>query len=308
MEMRTLGAGGPDISVVGFGAWEAGGDYWGPNESDEAVIGAIHAGLAAGMNWIDTAEVYGNGRSEEIVGEAVAGRRDDVLVFTKVAPHEAGTGLRPDAIKRAIRGSLSRLGLDHVDLYQIHWPDGRIPVEDSWGAMAEAREEGLTRHIGSSNFDRDLIERCMAVAPVDSVQNLCSLVSQADRAELIPWLAEQGISYLAYSPLGKGLLTGAITKDTTFNDGRGGSGGQQPRQFHGADFERNLERVERLRAVAERLGHSVAAVALRWVIDLSPTTVTIAGSRSADHTRANADAGSFALDEEALAEIDAIFE
>ena len=307
MEMRRLGSRGPEISVVGFGAWEAGGEYWGPNESDEAVIRAIHAGLDAGMNWIDTAEIYGGGRSEELVGRAAAGRRDGVLIFTKVAPDDEGSGIRQDEIRGAIRGSLRRLGVDHVDLYQIHWPDDRIPIEESWRAMCELQDQGLARDIGVSNVDRELVERCLAIRVPASVQNLCSLVSPQDRGELIPWLAERGIAYLAYSPLGKGLLTGAITRDTVLADGRSGSFGAQPRQFTPGELERNLERVERLRAVTDRIGETMATLALRWVLELSPTTVVIAGSRNGGHTRDNAVAGSFTLDAATLAEIDAIF-
>ena len=152
METRRLGTDGPEISVVGYGAWEAGGNHWGANTSEGDVVAAIHAGLDAGMTWVDTAEVYGDGVSERIVGRALAGR-DDVLVFTKVAPDE-GSGIRPDEIARAIDASLQRLGRDHVDLYQVHWPDDDVPLEESWGAMAEVVAAGKARHIGVSNFDR----------------------------------------------------------------------------------------------------------------------------------------------------------
>lgn len=218
MDMRTLGPNGPEISVVRFGAWEAGGAEWGPDEPEERVIEAMHLGIDVGMNWIDTAEVYRPHRSEEIVGRAVAGRPDDVSVFTKVVPKDAGSGFAPEQVKGAISGSLSRLGLDHVDLYQLHWPDETgVPIEDTWGAMAEVQDEALARHIGVSNFDRALIERCLAIRQVDSVQMEFSLLVQDDRAELLPWLAERGIAYLAYSPLGAGILTGALAPDHVFH-------------------------------------------------------------------------------------------
>ena len=135
MKMLAIGS-GTTISVVGFGAWEAGGDAWGANESEERVIEAMRAGLDAGMNWIDTAEVYGKGVSERIVGKAVEGRRDQALVFTKVAPASEGSGFRPEQLREALGASLRRLGLEHVDLYQLHWPDETgIPVEETWGAM-----------------------------------------------------------------------------------------------------------------------------------------------------------------------------
>ena len=310
--MRTLGPNGPQISVVGFGSWEAGGSDWGPNDSDETVIDAMRAGFDAGMNWIDTAEVYGPHRSEELVGRAVAGR-DDILVFTKVAPDEEGSGFRPDQVKQAIRDSLTRLRLDHVDLYQLHWPDhSGVPMEDTWGAMAEIQDEGLARHIGVSNFSRKRIERCLEIRQVDAVQNELSILVQEDRAELLPWLAELGISYLAYSPMCAGLLTGALAADHVFPDHDWRSGKleddeEQHEAFRPGAFAENVAKVERLEAIAARLGTSVAALALRWVVEVAPTTVAIAGSRDPGHARANARAGELRLDAATLAEVEAIF-
>ena len=180
MRTRQLGAGGPDISVIGYGAWQAGGADWGGRAPDDDVIAAIRAAIDSGQTWIDTAEVYGQGRSEELVGRAIAGRRDEVLLFTKVAPDDEGSGIRPDEIRSAIQGSLRRLGTDRVDLYQVHWPDERIPVEETWGVMAELVGEGLTRRIGVSNFDRALVERCLPIHPVASVQNELSLLCRDD--------------------------------------------------------------------------------------------------------------------------------
>ncbi len=311
MDMRRLGLNGPLISAVGFGSWEAGGSEWGPNDSDGRVIAAMHAGFDAGMNWIDTAEVYGPHRSEELVGRAVSGRRD-VLVFTKVAPTDAGSGFRPDQVKQAIRGSLSRLGLDHVDLYQLHWPDETgVPIEDTWGAMAEIHDQGLAGHIGVSNFDRALIARCLSIRHVDAVQNEFSLLVQEDRTELLPWLAARGITYLAYSPMGAGVLTGALAADHAFadDDWRGGQlwDEEQSALFRPGAFQENLAKVERLRSIAGRLGTTTAALALRWVVDAATTTVAIAGSRDPGHTRSNARAGDLRLDAETRSEIDAIF-
>ena len=311
METRRLGPSGPPISVVGFGSWEAGGSEWGPNDSDERVIEAMRAGFDAGMNWIDTAEVYGPHRSEELVGRAVAGR-PDVLVFTKVAPGDAGSGFRPEQVKKAIRGSLTRLGLDHVDLYQLHWPDETgVPIEDTWGAMAEIQDEGLARYIGVSNFHRARIERCLAIRQVDSVQNEFSLLVQEDRTELLAWLADRGITYFAYSPMGAGILTGALVADHAFSDADWRSGKlwdeEQNELFRPGALRENLAKVERLRPVAERLGTTTAALALRWVVDTSPTTVAIAGSRNPGHARSNAQAGELRLDAGTLAEIDTIF-
>jgi aryl-alcohol dehydrogenase-like predicted oxidoreductase len=187
MRTRQLGSRGPKISVIGYGAWEAGGDAWGPNDSEAAVIEAIQAGLDAGIDWIDTAEVYGDGVSERLVGKAIQGRRDDVVVATKVAPQPEGSGFRSDNVRKACEGSLERLGTDRIDLYQLHWPDPQAtPLEETWGAMAALQDEGKVGSIGVSNFDREQIERCLAIRHVDSLQPEFSMLNR-ENAELIRW-------------------------------------------------------------------------------------------------------------------------
>lgn len=305
MERRRLGSSGPQISVVGYGTWEAGGDLWGEPVAEREVIRAIEAGLDAGINWIDTAEAYGDGRSEEIVG-AVVRRRPDVMVFTKVA-HFA-SGARPEDVARAIRGSLRRLGRDHVDLYQIHWPfEERVPVEETWGAMARVQDEGLARFIGVSNFDRPLIERCLAIRHVDSVQNEFSLLAHHDRADLLPWFEERGIGYLAYGPLAFGLLTGAFTPDTTFHESDWRSGaenlGYYERLFAPGRFEEHLRSVDRLRPIADRVGLDLPTLSLRAAIDTPGVTAVIVGTRKEAHARSNAGAGNVQLDEQTLRQI-----
>lgn len=305
MEMRPLGATGIEISVVGYGAWEAGGSEWGERTEDDVIVDAMLAAADAGMNWIDTAEAYGDGHSEELVGRALRAR-PEMLVFSKVAPFATGT--RPEQVKRAIRGSLKRLGVDHVDLYQVHWPDEEnVPVEDTWGAMAELVDEGLTRAIGVSNFDRGLVERCAPIRRVDAVQNQFSLLHRDDAAELLPWLADQNIAYLAYGPLAFGLLTGKITADTRFDDDdwRSGAGsfGYYRELFAPGKIEESLARVGRLRAIAERLGVELSELALRAAIDTPGVSGVIAGSRNPRHVKQNAAAGDLALDAPDLDEI-----
>lgn len=295
---------------MGFGAWEAGGDQWG-RRPDEDAVRAIHAAVDAGITWIDTAEVYGNGHSERLVGRVLRDRPGEVMAFTKVAPF--GSGLRPDDIRRAIRDSLERLGMDRIDLYQIHWPaEHEIPVEDAWGTMAELAEEGLARYVGVSNFDRALVERCLQIRQPDSVQNRLSLLGLRDRERLLPWLNERGIGYLGYAPLAFGLLTGAVTRETRFepDDWRSGEGdvGYYDEYFAADVIGPHLERVERLRAVADRLGVPLATLAIRAVLDLDGVSGVIVGSRDERHVRANATAGDVALDDAARAEIVSIFE
>ena len=309
MQTRSLGRHGPAISVVGYGAWEAGGDVWGDNASDDEVISAMRAAIEAGMSWIDTAEGYGGGRSEELVGRATEDRRDEVLLFTKVAPRPQGSGFKPDEVRRGIEGSLARLRTDHVDLYQLHWPDRSTPIEDTWTAMAELQDRGLTRCIGLSNVNRWYVERCLPIRHVDSVQNEFSLLSRDDGREFLPWLAEQGVGYLAYGPLAYGMLSGAIRADTTFSpqDWRGGRGGFESyrRFFAPGKLERNAERVDRLRSIADRLGVTVAALALRWVVEQPGVTGAIAGSRNPEHVRANAAAGDLRAGDDIMEDIEA---
>jgi aryl-alcohol dehydrogenase-like predicted oxidoreductase len=301
MRTRRLGSQGLEISVIGYGAWEAGGADWGPNESEEAVISAMHAALEAGISWIDTAEVYGRGVSETLVGRAVAGRRDDVLIATKVAPAPEGSGFRPEQVRAACDASLGRLATDHIDLYQLHWPDETgVPLEDTWDAMARLVEAGKVRHIGVSNFDREQIERCEAIRHVDSLQPEFSML-ELEARDLIRWCGEAGVGVISYSPLGAGLLTGAIAPGTVFDDWRG-----EQTEGYLADLDRSLAIVERLRPVADRLGITLAQLALAWNVAQPGVTAAIAGSRNPEHVRANAAAGDIALDETDLAEIEQI--
>jgi aryl-alcohol dehydrogenase-like predicted oxidoreductase len=302
MRMRALGSGGPDVSVVGYGAWQAGGASWGDRSPDEDVIAAIRAAVDSGQTWIDTAEVYGQGRSEELVGRAVAGRRDEVRLFTKVAPDDEGSGVRPDEIHAAVRASLRRLGTDRVDLYQVHWPDERIPIEETWGAMAQAVADGLAARIGLSNVDQAIVERCRPIHPVASVQNELSLLCRDDRAELLPWLAAEGIGYLAFSPIASGLLTGRYRADVIFPEGD-----WRREEFTPARLADAAPRVQRLAAVAQRLGVATAQLAVAWVLHQPGVTAAICGTLSAANARANSAAGEIELDPATLAEIDALF-
>jgi aryl-alcohol dehydrogenase-like predicted oxidoreductase len=292
---------------VGFGAWEAGGDVWGPNESDKEVIRAMQAGFDAGINWIDTAEVYGRGRSERLVGQAVAGRRDDLIVATKVAPRPSGTGFRAPEVQRACVSSLGRLGTDHIDLYQLHWPDRRVPVEETWGAMVSLVEKGLVRCIGVSNFDQGLIERCLAIRHVDSLQPHFSMLHLANR-DLIRWCGEKDIGVVAYAALAYGLLTGAITRQTSFPAGDWRRGQGNGGMFAPGRIERSLAVVDALRPIAERLGVTVAQLALAWSFHQPGVTSVIAGTRNPEHVRENAGAGDVELDEVTLKEIEEILQ
>jgi aryl-alcohol dehydrogenase-like predicted oxidoreductase len=264
------------MSLIGFGAWEAGGDAWGPNRSEASVVEAIHAAIDAGIMWVDTAEVYGKGASERIVGRALEGHRDEVLIASKVAPSPEGTGFLPEQVHAACDATLGRLGIDHLDLYQLHWPDETgVPVEDTWGAMAELVGAGKVRFVGVSNFDRELIERCEAVRHVDSLQQEFSMLVLDDR-ELIRWCGEVGTGVVSYSPLGVGFLTGRFSREAaeSIDDWRASEGWTSPERLDGI-----FTLTDALRPIAERLGVSMAQLALAWNWHQPGVTSAIAGSR-----------------------------
>ena len=308
MQTRKLGSNGPEISVVGFGAWEMGGAHWGPNPEEKVIADAVRAGIDAGMNWIDTAEVYGSGTSEEILGRAVG--KTGVMLFTKVAPGPHGTGFAPAQVKEACEKSLRRLQREAIDLFQLHWPAGDEPLEDTWGAMASLVDEGKVRFIGVSNFNNELIDRCEKIRHVDSLQPQFSMLAQDPAREWILHCRDIGTGVISYGPLAYGLLTGAITMDTEFDDTDWRSGkmgmGNYEKLFAPEARKHHLETVEKLRPIADRLGITLSQLALAWNFHQPGVTGAIAGSRSASHTAENARAGEVTLGEKDLEEIDAV--
>lgn len=311
MKDRPLGTNGPRISVVGYGAWEAGGTAWGPVPPDDVVVQAIAAGFDAGIDWIDTAEIYGNGRSEQIVARAIKDR-PEVRTFTKVASAPRGSGYRPEEVRVAAERSLRRLGRDAIDVFQLHWLDERdVPLEETWGTMAELVDAGLVRWIGVSNFTAEAITRCERIRHVDSLQPHLSMLWQ-ERRPLLSFCERNGTGVIAYGPLAFGLLTGAISQDTRFpdDDWRGGGHGMRAydQLFAPGRFEANVTVVSALGAVAERLGITPPQLALAWVLQQPGVTGTIAGSRSSEHVLENASAASVALSSADLEEIERILE
>ncbi|MCA1830089.1 MAG: aldo/keto reductase [Actinomycetota bacterium] len=304
MNTKRLGSNGPEISVIGYGAWELGG-AWGTNPPEDEMIGAIRAGFDAGITWVDTAEVYGNGSSEEIVSRALDGY-PDVLVFTKVAPKPNGSGFDRDGVRAGCEASLKRLGRDVVDLYQCHWPDENVPLEETWSAMAQLVDDGLVRWIGVSNFNAEQIERCEKIRHVDSLQPQFSILHRGPGDELLPFCARNGTGVIAYGPLAFGLLTGAVTMETTFEDGDWRAnleGNAWKNLFQPSVREKHLQLVGALRPIADRKQVSLAELALAWVWHQPGVTGAIAGTRRASHVRDNAKAGDLVLSEQDLAEI-----
>jgi aryl-alcohol dehydrogenase-like predicted oxidoreductase len=296
-----LGAHGPELSVIGLGAWEAGGDAWGANPDDADIVRAFHAAFDEGVTWVDTAEVYGSGVSERLVGQAVAGRRDDLVVASKVGPQPEGSGFRPEQVRAACDASLERLGVDVIDLYQLHWPDeSGVPVEDTWGAMTGLVDAGKVRAVGVSNFDQELLERCLPIHHVDSLQQEFSMLALEDR-ELIRWCGDAGIGVVSYSPLGVGFLTGRFTRGEAeqIDDWRSRN------EWTTAETLDDVFRVvDGLRPIAGRLGLTMGQLALAWNIAQPGVTAAIAGSRNGEHMRQNAAAGEVELDPGVLTEIE----
>jgi aryl-alcohol dehydrogenase-like predicted oxidoreductase len=290
---RPLGSSGVEISTVGFGAWAAGGGGWsfgwGPQD-DGASVGAMRRALELGVNWIDTAAVYGLGHSEEVVGRLLreVPAADRPLVFTKCGlvwderdrMGNAVRSLEPASIRRECEASLRRLGVDRIDLYQFHWPDDvGTPIEDSWGAMSRLVEEGKVRLAGVSNFDVRLLALCEPIRHVDSLQSPFSLVRRDIAQQEIPWCAAHRTGVLCYSPMQSGLLT------DTFTAGRVAALAQDDWRRRSPSFQEprltaTLALRDRLRPVAERRGTSMAAVAVAWTTAWPGVTASIVGARS----------------------------
>jgi aryl-alcohol dehydrogenase-like predicted oxidoreductase len=288
MRVRRLGTTTLELSVVGFGAWAVGGPWawgWGPQD-DRASLAALHRALDGGVNWVDTAPAYGLGHSELIVGRALRerGGAGAVRVATKCGLWAEAGGdvydLRPASIRREVDASRRRLGVDVIDLYQIHWPDRQTgtPVECSWETMAELVEEGKVRHIGVSNFSVDLLERCGRIRHVDSLQPPLSLIDRGALAELLPWCVAHSTGVLCYSPLQSGLLSGSFTAERARrlppDDWR-----RRDPEFQPPRLEANLAVAELLRPLAARHGATVAAVAVAWVLAQCGVTAAIVGAR-----------------------------
>lgn len=295
MRTKTLGKDGLLLSAIGFGAWEISID------TDEArAIEAIRAGVAAGMNWVNTAAAYGMGRGEEIVGLALADL-PSVLTITKVWHGMQGT-LTGDTLSFAAEASLKRLGRQAIDLYQVHEPDPALPVEEVWGAMGSLVTAGLVHRIGVCNFSLEQVSRCERVCHVDAVENQFSLLHRGEHERLREHCARAGTTFIAYGPLALGLLTGRIDAKRSHAETSWGRGKTEEqlspyqRSLFGQEvLGRHLDYVERLRPLAARAGLPLAQLALAWVTQQDDITVAIAGSTSAENTRENAAAGSIDL-------------
>jgi aryl-alcohol dehydrogenase-like predicted oxidoreductase len=312
MEYRELGGTGLKVSVIGLGTWVMGGYLWGGAEDSESRA-TIRQALELGINLMDTAPIYGHGRAEELVGQVVAesGRRTDVILATK-----AGLQWNPEKTKVWRNGSrarilaevdesLRRLQTDYIDIYQVHWPDAKVPLEETMSAMVELQSQGKIRFIGLSNADVSQIERCLRVGQVAVVQPPYNLFERGIEDHLLPFCRHRGIDTLIYSPLCRGLLSGKYRGDETFT--RGDIRQKDPK-FSGERFQVYLACIARLRSIAERNGCSVGQLAIRWCLDQSGVTVALCGARRPHQIDENAGAAGWRLFAGDLEAIDRIVE
>jgi aryl-alcohol dehydrogenase-like predicted oxidoreductase len=284
-----LGSTGMDITRIGFGAWAIGGGNWEfgwGDQDDEESIAAIHRALELGVNWIDTAAAYGFGHSEEVVGRALRETSERPYVFTKCSLVEGPDrtvvhSLERDSVMREAEGSLERLGVDAIDLYQIHWPDPDPDIEEGWAALAELRDRGMVRHIGVSNFDAEQLRRVQQIAPVETLQPPYSLVEREAEDELLPFAEREGIGVIVYSPMGSGLLTGRMTRERIENMPDNDWRKSDP-SFQEPELSRHLELVDRLGAVAEAHDTTPGAVAVAWTLQNPAVDGAIVGFRRPD--------------------------
>ena len=313
---REIGRSGVRASAVGLGTWAIGGWMWGGTDEAES-ISAIQASLDAGVTLIDTAPAYGLGRSEEIVGKAIAGRRDKAVIATKCGlvwhtqkgKHFFDQDGRPvhrylgrDSIVHELEESLRRLGTDYIDLYITHWQDPTTPVEETVAALEDLKQAGKIRAIGASNVNRSELEQYVATGALDAIQERFSMIDRGIEADLLPLTVENGVSTLSYSSLALGLLSGTIGPDRVF------SGDDQRRdnpRFSVANRQKAKDFAEAIRPVAERHGASIAQVVIAWTLAQPGVTFALCGARNPAQALDNARAGTLRLGTEDIAAIDA---
>jgi len=309
--MKRLGNSDLELTPIGVGAWAMGGGgwafAWGPQDDNES-IAAIQAALDRGVNWIDTAAVYGLGHSEEVVARAIAGRPNRPYVFTKCErvwneKGEISKSLKRDSVRKECEASLRRLKVDTIDLYQIHWPEPDEDVEEGWETLSRLKEEGKVRWIGVSNFNVAQLERARKIAPITSLQPPYSAISPEIEDAILPYCHQHGIGVLAYSPMKSGLLTGKMTRERIAafpaDDFR-----KRALAFQEPNLTRNLALAEHMKQIAARHGRTAGEVALAWVLRHPAITAAIVGMRSAEQVEGVIGALEFRLTFDEIAEID----
>jgi aryl-alcohol dehydrogenase-like predicted oxidoreductase len=311
MEKRQLGNSDLHITPIGIGAWAIGGGGWngsmGPQDENDSVP-AIHAALDYGLNWIDTAALYGLGHSEEVVARALKGRTLRPYIFTKCERvwDEAGTigaCLKAESVRRECEDSLRRLQTDVIDLYQIHWPEPDEDIEEGWTEMARLQQEGKVRYIGVSNFSVSQMQRAQTIASITSLQPPYSIVTRQIEKEILPYASHNNIGVIVYSPMSAGLLTGAMTRERVANFAAEDWRRNLP-NFQEPLLSRNLKLVERLREIGDRHGRSPGEVAIAWTLNHPAVTGAIVGFRSVKQVSGIIGAAEFRLPPSDMSQID----
>ncbi len=309
MDVRSLGTHGPTVSELGLGCMGM-SEFYGARDDEESVL-TIHAALDAGLDLLDTADMYGPYLNEELVGRAIAARRDQVVLATKFGilrdpadPSKRGVCGRPDYVRSACEGSLKRLGVETIDLYYLHRVDPATPIEETVGAMAGLVKEGKVRWIGLSEASPETLRRASRVHPVAALQSEYSLFSRDVEAEVLPACRELGIGFVAYSPLGRGFLSGRYRSPADFPEG---DYRRTAPRFQGENFAKNLGLVAKVADLARRKRATPAQIALAWVLSRGKDVVPIFGTKSRDRLQENLDAADVALTQADLAELEAAF-
>lgn len=311
METRQLGNSDLRITPIGFGSWAIGGGGWEfawGAQDDQQSSAAIQRALDLGINWVDTAAVYGLGHSEEIVAWALKGRSNQPYVFTKCSMvwDEQGTishSLKADSLRREVENSLRRLQVDTIDLYQIHWPDPDPDIEEGWAALAKLKDEGKVRYIGVSNFNVEQMRRAQRIAPITSLQPPYSLLDREIEPEILPFCQRNNIGVIVYSPMSSGLLTGKMTRERIQNmpadDWR-----KRNAKYQEPRLTLNLKLADLLGQIGARHGVSAAVVAIAWTLRHPAVTGAIVGSRRPDQVEGTVAAATFRLSQPELDEIE----
>lgn len=317
MQKRKLGNSDLYLTTVGFGTWGMSGTgwrgSWGPQDDNDSINAIIRA-YELGVNWIDTAPVYGLGHSEEIVGKAIKQLPERPIIATKLALRWDDQGnitrsLKKESVREEVENSLRRLGIDVIDLYQIHWPidDNVDEVLEGWGTMAELIKEGKVRYIGVSNFNIDLLEKISKIHPVTSLQPQYSMIKREVEQELLTYCGKNNIGVVCYSPMARGLLTGAFSKERVAQLPDEDHRKKSP-DFQDPLFSNTLELVEKLRPIAERNGRTLSQLAIAWVLRRPEVTSAIVGVRRPSQIEETAPAGDWNLSDEDIADIQVLLD